>query len=280
MEPSLPFPPLPPERSAWCYQEAVLVSIERPSHFRAASHAESCPVFAWLVSVTTAVKEPVHFYGGETTANGAVRIGLVALRHATRSWGRKFRSRFDRLARGNGFPATQPGHHIVARAQEHILTTGCRVDAGVGLLESAFVTLTLNEGCRRGMSERTHCTIIPRDSWEQMDQINLEEAFLRRTPMLKSVPHFLRREQVSSQPDSRPAGAVPSEVGWGQDWRRASMESVRPPAFHVAAQTQRGRQHRSSRVDGAGQQIRVGVMDRCLTRTLPSRTQEQARRDP
>ena len=103
----------------------------------------------------------------------------------------------------NGFPVTQLGHHIVARAQEHILTAGCRVDARKGLLESAFVTLTLSEGrqrasgtSRRHTNERRQSTAIPaevpRESWEQMDQINMEEVFLRRVPMLKSVPHFMR----------------------------------------------------------------------------------------
>ena len=83
------------------------------------------------------------------------------------------------------------GHHIVARAQEHILTAGCRVDARVGMLESVFVTLTLSEGrqrasgtSRRHTNERRHSTAIPtevpRESWEQMDQINMEEVFLRR----------------------------------------------------------------------------------------------------
>ena len=33
---------------------------------------------------------------------------------------------------------------------------------------------------------------VPRESREQTNQINLEEAFLRRVPMLKSVPYFMR----------------------------------------------------------------------------------------
>ena len=174
-----------------------------PLIWGAASHAESCPVFEWLISVTSAVNEPVHFYGGETTASGAVRIGWDALREAMRSWGVNSEAELSDWLGRNGFPATQPGHHIVARAQEHILTAGCRVDARVGLLESAFVTLTLSEGrqrasgtSRRHTNERRHSTAIPaevpRESWEQMDQINMEEVFLRRVPMLKSVPHFMR----------------------------------------------------------------------------------------
>ena len=35
-------------------------------------------------------------------------------------------------------------------------------------------------------------TSVPRDSWEQLDDVDLEEVFLRRTPMLRSCPHFLR----------------------------------------------------------------------------------------
>ena len=33
---------------------------------------------------------------------------------------------------------------------------------------------------------------VPSGSWVLMDQVDLEEEFLRRTPMLKSCPHFLR----------------------------------------------------------------------------------------
>ena len=109
----------------------------------------------------------------------AVRIGWDALREALRSWGVNSEAElWDWLGR-NGFPATQPGHHIVARAQEHILTAGCRVDARVGLLESVFVTLTLSEGHQAGRQggTRTNEGIaaipaeVPRDSWEQMEII-------------------------------------------------------------------------------------------------------------
>ena len=48
-----------------------------PLIWGAASHAESCPVFDWLISVTSAVNEPVHFYGGERQQ--AVRSGLVGM---------------------------------------------------------------------------------------------------------------------------------------------------------------------------------------------------------
>ena len=63
--------------------------------------------------------------------------------------------------------------------------------------------LTLNEG-RRQTSDAAPSilrasvggtgipTSIPRDSWEQLDDVDLEEVFLRRTPMLRSCPHFSR----------------------------------------------------------------------------------------
>ena len=78
---------------------------------------------------------------------------------------------------------------------------------------------------------------VPRESRKQTEQINLEEAFLRRVPMLKSVP-LLHAGTVSPQFDSHTAGAVPREVGWRQGWRRASFESVGPRTCNVVAQTQ------------------------------------------
>ena len=200
------------------------------------------------------MNEPVHFYGGETTASGAVRIGWDAFREALRSWGVNSEVELSDWLGKNGFPATQPGH-IVARAQEHILTAGWRVDARVGLLESASVTLTLSEGrqrasgtSRRHTNERRHSTAIPaevpRENWEQMDQINMEEVFLRRVPMLNSVPHFMRGRFRHNLTDT--AGVVSREVGWRQDWRRVSLESVRPRSCNVVAQTKRGWQYRSS----------------------------------
>ena len=48
------------------------------------------------------------------TASGAVRIGWAVLREALRSWGGHSEAELsDGLGR-NGFPATQPGHHIAA----------------------------------------------------------------------------------------------------------------------------------------------------------------------
>ena len=104
----------------------------------------------------------------------------------------------------------------------------------MGLLESAFVTLTLSEGrqrasgtSRRHTNERRHSTAIPtevpRESWEQMDQINMEEVFLRRVPMLKSVPHFMRGRfrhnlTVTLQEECR-AKLVGDRIGEERAWK-------------------------------------------------------------
>ena len=76
----------------------------------------------------------------------------------------------------------------------------------MALLEAVFVALTLNEG-RRQTSDAAEAvpsiprasiggtgipTSVPRDSWEQLDDVDLEEVFLRRTPVLRSCLHFLR----------------------------------------------------------------------------------------
>ena len=129
-----------------------MVSIERPSFWRRPA-----------APATPAANEAVHFYGEETTASGAVRIGW-ALWESMRSWGVNSEAELSDWLGRNGFPATQLGHHIVAGAQEHILTAEWQ-----GRRKSS--------SARRNTHERRHNTD---HSWEQMDQINLEESFLRR----------------------------------------------------------------------------------------------------
>ena len=116
-------------RQRWCALNVPLI-------WGAASHAESCPVFDWLISVTSAVNEPVHFYGGETTTSGAVRIGWDALREALRSWGVNSEVELSDWLGRNGFPAAQPGHHIVARGtrtHSHGRVQGRRKSGPVGI---------------------------------------------------------------------------------------------------------------------------------------------------
>ena len=86
------------------------------------------------------------------------------------------------------------------------MTSAFREDARVALLEVVFVVITLNEGRNQTSAEGDVVPPIPRasiggtgiptsvsrDSWEQLNNVDLEEVFLRRTPMLRSCPHFLR----------------------------------------------------------------------------------------
>ena len=136
----------------------------------------------------------------------------------------------------HGFPATRPGNHITARAQEHILTTACGEDARVALLESVFVALALEEGRQMfravpgGQAQpaarirRSEVPIeMPSGGWVLMDQVDLEEQFLRRTPMLKSCPHFLRGRfrhclSVTSQERCR-AKLVGDTLGEERAWK-------------------------------------------------------------
>ena len=177
-----------------------------PLMWAAAEQVETCPVFEWLTSIAGRVDEPVPVFGGNTSASEAVRTGWAALRFAFRCWGVNSDVELSGWLSRNGFPATRPGHHISGRAQEFILTSACREDARVALLEVVFVVITLNEGRNQTPAEGDVVppiprasiggtgipTSVPRDSWEQLDNVDLEEVFLRRTPMLRSCPHFLR----------------------------------------------------------------------------------------
>ena len=144
------------------------------------------------------ITEPVEFHGGQVTCGEAAHVGWTALREVFRTWNVHEMGDLTTWLRSNGFAAVQPGNHISARAQEHILTQACAFDARVALLESAYVALTLHRG-------RQMCVIPPpvqppcqerpqphHESWACLDDINLENFFDERIPMLKSCPHFLR----------------------------------------------------------------------------------------
>ena len=90
---------------------------------------------------------------------------------------------------GAGSLRQRQANHIQGRAQEHIVTVGCQVDARVALLECVFVALTLDEGRQRPPhnTSRSHHgaktrdtgipSEVPRTSWDVMDEVNLEEVF-------------------------------------------------------------------------------------------------------
>ena len=195
--------------------------------------AASCPPLEWLILVTSAASERVTLFRGEMPASVAARVGSESLRHAMRSWSINSEEDLSDWFGRSGFPATRPGNHIPGRAQEHIMTVSCQVDARVAFLECVVVALTLDEGRQRPPNNtsrshhgaRTRDTGIPlevlRSSWDVMDEVNLEEVFLSRTPMLRSCPAFLRGR-------FRPVSALlfgrDAEPNWlGTQWRKRGL---------------------------------------------------------
>ena len=63
-----------------------------------------------------------------------------------RSWGINCTEQLTTWLRSHGFPATRPGHHICARAQEFIIHEACTTDARAALLEAVFVWILLHPG--------------------------------------------------------------------------------------------------------------------------------------
>ena len=108
--------------------------------------------------------------------------------------------------RSRGFPATRPGQHLSSRAQEFIFHEGGVLDARAALLETAFVLITLEQGRASGIppvsdasriaprrtATRSIPPVVPSESWEQLDEVDLYERFLGRVSMLKSCPYFFR----------------------------------------------------------------------------------------
>ena len=176
-----------------------------PLMWAAAGSESSTPVLEFLCEITAGVPD-IHFNEGTLSTNVAVRTGWQALREAMRSWGVGQEVDLQAWLRGQGFPGPQPGNHISARAQEYILSEGCRSDARVALLEAVFVTTTLEMGRRNAPASaripsaatervRRASQVPPRvdhSSWASLDSVDVEDLFSQRIPMLKSCPHFFR----------------------------------------------------------------------------------------
>ena len=131
-----------------------------------------------------------------------------------------------------------------------------------GSVGNVFVALTLEEGRhmpweghtgghapqQSGLSEVT--TEVPFGSWALMDQVDLEEEFLRRTPMLKSCPHFLRgrlrRSQLITLQERCRAKLVGDTLGEEArgEWLELMTDSQTPnqaPAKEHSQDEERGR---------------------------------------
>ena len=162
------------------------------------------PVLEWLENAARWVQEPMEFHGGQTTADSAVREGWTVLGSVLRTWGVTSQEQLTDWMVRQGLPRVSVGNHIAARAQEFILEAAT-VDARVALLEAAYARVTIQAGREFTAGEPTHRVPVPRveprrpvapsisaESWEQLDHIDLSEAFTTRVPMLRSCPRFLR----------------------------------------------------------------------------------------
>ena len=161
----------------------------------------------WLAEVAQRVREPLELPGGNIMTDAALRAGWTVLRSAMRSWEIQSTDHLSAWLGRQGFPRVSPGNHISARAQEFLLGEAVSFDARTTWLEAVFVMVTIQTGReltvatphvhepqRRVVQNRVPTTggLINSGSWEQLDQIDLGEAFLHRVPMLRSCPRFLR----------------------------------------------------------------------------------------
>ena len=106
-----------------------------PIMWAAAGSSASTPVVDWLAQILSSIREPINFHENHLSVSEAVRIGWSAIRGVFRSWGISAREDLTSWLQSHGFPATQAGNHISARAQEYLLTEACNFDVRVALFE-------------------------------------------------------------------------------------------------------------------------------------------------
>ena len=173
-----------------------------PLMWGAAGNAESVTVLDWITLMCQRIREPLTFFESNLTATEAVELGWFSLREVFRRWNIREQEDLTIWFRREGFHGAQPGNHISARAQEHLLNSACREDARVALLKSVYVGITLHVGREAAAhpqrdggganQSRLRGPLQPEDQWHQLDQFELENVFSLRVPMLKTCPHFLR----------------------------------------------------------------------------------------
>ena len=99
-----------------------------PIMWAAAGSSASTPVVDWLARISSSISEPFNFHENNLSVSEDVRIGWSAIRGVFRRWGISAREDLTSWLQSHGFPATQLGNHISARAQEFLLTEACPVD--------------------------------------------------------------------------------------------------------------------------------------------------------
>ena len=89
--------------------------------------------------------------------------------------------------RNRGFPATRPGQHLSVRVQEFIFHEGCVLDARVAMLETAFVSVTLEQGRASGALNKSWNKLVVVQTYSEasrscilLDSDALPEGALRK----------------------------------------------------------------------------------------------------
>ena len=149
----------------------------------AARQDETCPLVEWLISMTSPWPNPCISLGGDMAPSAAVRVGWTS-----------FRAYCDRGALDQKWSCARPqqSHHSKSsRAHLDRVQRGRTSGSAGKSFRGAHI------GGRTSHAHRRSCTVnvrirrseipveVPSGSWAQMDQVDLEEEFFRRTPMLK-----------------------------------------------------------------------------------------------
>ena len=189
--------------------------INVPLIWSASGSADSTPVLDWMIMAAGRIVEPINLYEGRMPARDAARTGWLALRQVLRAWYIEEPDNLTDWLRTQGFPGTNPGNHISARAQEFIFGEAIRADARVALLEGVYVQLAIHMG--RELVPQPHppspaVVLGPRAGfdWSLLDEFQIDEIFLFRVPMLKSCPHFCAADCEKLSKSHCASGFVPS----------------------------------------------------------------------
>ena len=187
------------------------------------------------MGMASRIREPIQFQENWLQATEALRTGWESLRTVFSSWGIVDHEHLSRWLGEHGFPATQPGNHISARAQEAVLNESCRFDVRVALVEVVCVNVAIHMG--RELYPQQHREEVPRQvrqprnarapesSWSQLDEFDLADVFATRVPTFRKCP---------------PSFATEAASGFLHRIERASPGKIgRFDPVHVVAQTPR-----------------------------------------
>ena len=128
----------------------------------AAESSESTPVVDSFIGMASRIREPINSKRIGCKPHKQLRTGWESLRAVFRSW---------------GIPATQPGNHISARAQEALLNQGCRVEVCVNVAIHMGRELYPQQHREEVPDQvhRPHNAEAPESSWSQLDEFDLAE---------------------------------------------------------------------------------------------------------